>query len=195
MKQFNPAGNFVLWSIVQIAAMIVAAWIMDVVIDLAGVEQMGRAIAPATVLLSVAAAIVIQLWLKLNDLSALASLTPEERRKLWQEVRGRVRALVELVIFFIAFIFYVLASAALASAGILMAKPLLLGVGAGFAACLVLIAGVLVDLNEVASFRWTVEASDIAAKRAKETLGELRKPDEGFGSDANIQGYKRVSGS
>jgi hypothetical protein len=56
------------------------------------------------------------------------------------------------------------------------------------------LGGVLVDLNEVAEFRWKVETSEIAAHRRTEMVGELRAPDKGFEGDDNIQGYKRVSG-
>jgi hypothetical protein len=52
--------------------MALCAWGMSCLIDAAGIEVVGRSIAPATILLSVAVAIVVQLWVKLNELSALA---------------------------------------------------------------------------------------------------------------------------
>jgi hypothetical protein len=147
-------------------------------------------------------AIIVQLWVRLNDLSGLASLTPVERRRLWAQVRSRARALVSLTIFFTVFIFFVLATSAIATsqysniASLLIGpQDLLIGVSAGFGACVVLVAGVLVDLNEVANFRWTVETSDQAARKAAQIKDELRVSEAGFESDENIQGYKRVSGT
>jgi hypothetical protein len=195
MSSFRAADSKALWVLIESTAMGTAAWLMERLVDLAGPEQVGRSLAPATVLLSVAVAIVIQLWVKLNDLSALASLTPDERRRLWGQVRDRVRALVWLVIFFVSFIFFVLAVGALsATKNLWWSASLLAGAGAGFGASLALLGGVLVDLNEVAEFRWKVETSDIAARRRSEMVGELRTPDKGFEGDENIQGYKRVSG-
>src|SRR5690242_12655654 len=147
MSSFRVADSKASWVLLELTAMGAAAWLMERLVDLAGPEQVGRSIAPATVLLSVVVAIVIQLWVKLNDLSALASLTPDERRRLWGQVRYRVRALVWLVIFFVSFIFVVLAVAALSAKNPWWSASLLAGVGAGFGASLALLGGVLVDLN------------------------------------------------
>lgn len=202
MKQYRLIGNFVLWSLGEFAVMAAAAWIMKGLIAVAGSGEVGKGITAATVLLSVAVAIIVQLWVRLNDLSGLASLTPVERRRLWAQVRSRARALVSLTIFFTVFIFFVLATSAIATsqysniASLLIGpQDLLIGVSAGFGACVVLVAGVLVDLNEVANFRWTVETSDQAARKAAQIKDELRVSEAGFESDENIQGYKRVSGT
>jgi len=193
-RSFKAAENLGVWVLVEVAAMGAAAWTMARVVGLAGVEPVGRSVGPATVLFSVAVAIVVQLWMRLNDLSGLTSLTPEERRRLWGQVRYRVRALVWLVIFFASFIFYMLAVSALASSKNVWAEPLLIGAGAGLGAALCLLGGVLVDLNEVVEFRWKVETSDIAARRRAEAVGEMRKADADFEGDENIKGYKRVIG-
>jgi hypothetical protein len=202
VKQYRLIGNFVLWSLGEFAVMAAAAWIMKGLIAVAGSGEVGKGITAATVLLSVAVAIIVQLWVRLNDLSGLASLTPVERRRLWAQVRSRARALVSLTIFFTVFIFFVLATSAIATsqysniASLLIGpQDLLIGVSAGFGACVVLVAGVLVDLNEVANFRWTVETSDQAARKAAQIKDELRVSEAGFESDENIQGYKRVSGT
>jgi hypothetical protein len=50
----------------------------------------------------------------------------------------------------------------------------------------------LIDLNEVAQFRWQVETSDHIARRATRTINDLRKPEAGFEDDDHVQGYKRV---
>jgi hypothetical protein len=56
-----------------------------------------------------------------------------------------------------------------------------------------LITGLLVDLNEVAEFRWQVEGADQERKRRESALAKLNKPEEcGFKDDEHIQGYKRV---
>lgn len=72
------------------------------------------------------------------------------------------------------------------------ARPLVIGTGAGFGACLMLITGLLVDLNEVAEFRWQVEGADQERKRRESALARLNKPEDGFKNDEHIQGYKRV---
>lgn len=55
-----------------------------------------------------------------------------------------------------------------------------------------LITGLLVDLNEVAEFRWQVEGLDQERKRRESMLERISKPEEGFQNDEHIQGYKRV---
>lgn len=190
LRWISPAR--ILWTVVELAAMTVSALVMVKILALAGAENVGKSAAPATVLLSVAVAIVTQLWVKLNDLSGLASLSVEERNKLSDKVRAHVRALVWLVVFFVTFIFFVLATSALAAAKAECSEALLIGVGAGFGACLTLISGVLVDLNEVAEYRWKVETSDASLRRRKEVLEELREQGEDFQGDQNIQGYKHV---
>lgn len=194
MKKFRLTETPVAWAITQCAAMFVAGWVTAQLVVLAGPENVARTIAPTTILLSVAVAIVIQLWIKLNDLSALTSLTPSERNRLWQRITKKVRALIWLVVFFVAFIFYALATSAIAMTKNPWAIYLLISVGAGYGSSLVQIAGVLVDLSEVAEFRWKVESSEQAARKKERMIGDLRTAESGLESDEKIQGFKRVIG-
>jgi uncharacterized membrane protein len=193
VKAFRWSDNYLAWAAIEIAAMSFSSWGMFCLVRAAGVEVVGRSIAPATILLSVAVAVVIQLWVKLNELSALSSLTSAERTKLRDNVQRRVRALVWLVVFFVSFIFCILVASILSAAGHDYAEPTLWGIGAGCGASLVLIAGVLVDLNEIALFRWTVEMTEHDQRRRDTQLAALSNDEPGFEQDAHIQGYKRVS--
>jgi hypothetical protein len=194
MKAVRLIDNYLVWVGIQASAMAVGFVSIGFVLNEAGVESAARSFTAATVLLSVAVAIVIQLWVKLNDLSALQSLSPHERGRLRKQIGHRIRALVWLVVFFVGFVFFLLAVCALAFAHSWIAEALMRGVGVGFASSLALIACVLVDLNEVADFRWKVETSDLAERRRVQTLEAIRAPDAGFEGDENIQGYKKVSG-
>jgi hypothetical protein len=108
-------------------------------------------------------------------------------------VQYRVRALVWLVVFFVSFIFFILVASVLSAAAHDYSERALWGIGAGCGACLVLIAGVLVDLNEIAHFRWTVEMTDNDRRARDRLLAELTNSEPGFEDDAHMQGYKRVS--
>lgn len=193
MSESRWFDSYLTWLALESAIMALSTWGMACLIDVAGDPTVGRYIAPTTILLSVAVAIVIQLWVKLNDLSALSSLATAERTKLWKIVRAKVRALVWLVVFFVVFIFLVLTASILSAAEHVAARPVLLGIGAGCGACLTLIAGVLIDLNEVAQFRWTVEISDQERRRRDADLKRLSAAEPGFEDDEHIQGYKRIS--
>lgn len=184
--------NLLLWAGTESLVVAASGWLTSMLIDVAKMDAIARSLTPATILLSVALGVSIQLWSKLNDLSSLTSLTADERVRLAAQVQVRVRSLVFLVTFFVAFIFMVLTAAALSTSESLVARPLVIGTGAGFGACLLLITGLLVDLNEVAEFRWQVEGADQERKRRESALARLNKPEGGFESDDHIQGYKRV---
>ena len=191
MTRRKLTDTFVFWLTIEIAAMTLCAFVVGAVGDCVGSQKVYASLAPATVLLSVAVAIVIQLWVKLNDLSGLAALSAEERTRLWGMVKFRVRSLMWLVVFFVAFIFAMLLAGALGSFES-TARPLTYGLGAGLGAFVVLIAGVLVDLNEVAHFRWTVETSDHVQRSGKASIEDLRKSESGFEDDENLKSYRQV---
>lgn len=193
MKLTDWLDNKASWIFLEATTMWFSAWGVNRLVLVAGVDAVARSIAPVTILFTVAVAIVVQLWLKLNDLSALSGLKASERHRLWtSDVRYRVRSLVWLVVFFVAFIFMVLAASALGAAGHSFAGPLFCGVGAGCGASLTLIAAVLFNLNEVAEFRWDIEGTDKEADRREEMLSRLSTQEDGFENDEHIQTYKRV---
>lgn len=184
--------NVLIWACTESVVVATCGYLTSRLVAIAEMDAIARSLTPTTILLSVALGVSIQLWSKLNDLSALTSLMPDERARLATQVKLRVRSLVFLVTFFVAFIFLVLTSAALSTSTSVFAEPLVIGTGAGLGACLMLIAGLMVDLNEVADFRWQVEAGDQERKRRESALALLNKPDAGFQGDEHIQGYKRV---
>lgn len=184
--------NMLLWVGTESLVIATCGWLTSMLIEIAEMEAIARSLTPTTILLSVALGVAIQLWSKLNDLSALTSLSSDERTRLAAQVKLRVRSLVFLVTFFVAFIFVVLTSAALSTSESPFAGPLVIGTGAGLGACLMLVTGLLVDLNEVAEFRWQVEGADQERKRREAALARLNKPEDGFQGDEHIQGYKRV---
>lgn len=185
--------NLLVWAGLEGAVMFASAQAMSTLIDVAGIEAVGAYLPPTTILLSVALGVSVQLWSKLNDLSSLVALASNERNKLFAQVRRRVRSLVFLITFFVAFIFAVLVSAVLATSTSIMAQPLMIGIGAGLGASLMLITGLLVDLNEVAEYRWHIEGKDQETKRRESVIARLEKQEEGFEGDEHLKGYKRVA--
>jgi hypothetical protein len=194
MKQWRWSENYLVWSVLEICSMASGAWLICRLAGVAGDKMVGQSLASSTILLSITVAVVIQLWVRLNDLSALQLRNVDERRRLWTTVRTRIRSLVWLVVFFSIFVFFVLGVTALtATSDFLYSRPLLSGVGAGIGASVALIAGVLVDLNEVAEFRWQFETTDQRIRRRDAAVSELSKEEPGFENDEKLASYKRVS--
>jgi hypothetical protein len=194
MKQWRWSENYLVWSVLEVSSMASGAWLICRLASVAGDKVVGQSVAASTILLSITVAVVIQLWVRLNDLSALQSLSVDERRRLWATIRTRIRSLVWLVVFFSIFVFFVLGVTALTAApDFSYSRALLSGVGAGIGASVALIAGVLVDLNEVAEFRWHFETTDQRIMRRDTALSELSKQEPGFENDEKLASYKRVS--
>ena len=150
-------------------------------------------LAPSVILLSVVVAIVTQLWVKLNDLSGLDSLTAVESKRLKAIVTQHSNSLVWLIVFFVLYIYGVLAISATSGANLKYADAIVTGAGAGFGACVTLIAGVLFDLNEVAQFRWDVEIKQKAKKERESLVEELKTGDTGLTDDERLRSYNLVS--
>src|SRR3569833_3801451 len=105
MRRSRLVDNKIFWCVAVLLLEFGGCWAAGPIIYLSVLEAIGKVPSSATVLLSVAVAVVVHLWGKLNDLSALPSFTSRERRELWSIVRDRVRSLVWLVIFIVAFFF------------------------------------------------------------------------------------------
>jgi len=186
------ADNLFVWAGFELAVMFGCGWVTSELLQVANMDAVARSLTPTTVLLSVALGVSVQLWSKLNDLSALTQLASEERTRLNAQVKLRVRSIVYLVTFFVAFILFVLVAAAMSTSSSNWAQPMVIASGAGLGACMVLIAALLVDLNEVAEFRWQVEGAEQERKRRESLLGRINQADEGFRDDEHIQNFKRV---